>query len=257
MSSNEYLKKLEFWNQRALSSEHPGSDDYIEKELEQQFIISNIPATSRVLDVGCGDGSTINKLYQEKKVTGVGIDYSMEMINRAVNHKTNGDILFVNKSILLTSNEDFGQFDIVYTQRCLINFDSFEDQKMVINKIKKLLKANGKFIMVEATLDGLEQTNKLRHILGLEAISPPWHNLYFKINDVNNLQTDDFFIEKLEEVSSTYYFVSRVIYAKYSSLQGENPSYGSDLNMLSVQLPQNISNCGHVKGWVWRKIGSD
>ena len=255
MSTTEYLKKLEFWNQRALTSEHPGSDDYVAKELEQKFIINNIPVKSRVLDIGCGDGSTIHRLHQEKQVTGIGIDYSKEMINKAIYRQMNSDILFINKSMFLVSNEDLGQFNVVYTQRCLINLDSFEEQKKAINRIKGLLKPNGIFIMVEATLDGLEQTNKLRQTLGLNVILPPWHNLYFNINDVSTLQTDDFFIEKIEEVSSTYYFISRVIYAKQVTVQCEEPSYDSEINLLSAQLPQSICNCGPVKGLIWRKKG--
>ncbi|WP_339862795.1 methionine biosynthesis protein MetW [Paremcibacter congregatus] len=43
-----------------------------------------IPAGSTVLDVGCGDGSLLDYLVQEKNVDGRGIELSAEGVNRSV-----------------------------------------------------------------------------------------------------------------------------------------------------------------------------
>lgn len=249
-------KKLDFWNQRALSAEYPGSDDYVSQGLEQNFIIHNTPPNARVLDIGCGDGSTLKKLFLEKGINGIGADYSSEMVQCATKiNAGNEKISFINKSVLELSVDDLGQFDVIYTQRCLINLDSFEEQIRAITNISSLLKPNGVFLMVENTLDGLEYTNDLRALLGLELISPPWHNVYFRIGDLEKLKIPNFSIEKREEISSTYYYISRVIYAKSAADKGEVPVYDSAINKISTQLPQNISTCGPTKGWIWRKKG--
>ena len=67
-------------------------------------------------------------------------------------------------------------FDIVFTQRCLINLISWKSQKTALNQIHRLLKKDGFLVLLEAFDDGLKELNQARHIIGLEKISPAWHN---------------------------------------------------------------------------------
>jgi len=48
------------------------------------LIASMIPEKSRVLDLGCGDGSLLYRLQNEKKVTGYGVEISEDGVSRCV-----------------------------------------------------------------------------------------------------------------------------------------------------------------------------
>jgi ubiquinone/menaquinone biosynthesis C-methylase UbiE len=247
-------KKLEFWNSRAQLPAHTGWDDFISKDLEQEFLLNNLPARSHILDIGCGDGETLLKVCKEKGSTGIGIDFSSQMIERAQKNvqKTDG-VQFLEASVL-DLPKTLPLFDAIYSERCLINLDSFAEQKAALEGICRLLKKDGVFIMIEATNDGLNKVNEFRKILDLSEIATPWHNLYFNIEDVAQLQKPDFRIEKLEHISSTYYFLSRVVYAKLQADKNESVCYDSPINLLARKLPQNLGEFGPVKAWVWRKL---
>jgi hypothetical protein len=90
--------------------------------------------------------------------------------------------------------------------------------------------------------------------LGLEGIEAPWHNLFLNVEKVYTLQTENFKIEELHHISSIYYFLSRCIYAKLAQQRREELVYDSEINLLSLYLPQEIGEFGPVKGWIWRKI---
>lgn len=246
-------EKLKFWNERAASAQYPGSDDFLLKKLEQKFLLNHLKKGARVLDIGCGDGETLRLCHAEYAVQGTGIDFSDQMIQKAIKDTKEVDKLNFLVSSVLEMPAHLQEFDIIYTQRCLINLDSFEEQKEAIKIIRSRLKKNGIYIMIESTTDGLEATNTLRNLLELEPINAPWHNLFFNIKEVESLQTEDFYIEKFENISSMYHLVSRVLYAKLAAQKGEKLAYDSDLNLISMQLPQNIGNLGPVKGWIWRK----
>ena len=49
-----------------------------------RFIVKNIPEGSRVLDLGCGDGTLLELLEKEKKVQATGIDISGSDLNKAL-----------------------------------------------------------------------------------------------------------------------------------------------------------------------------
>src|SRR6185295_9654873 len=69
--------------------------------------------------------------------------------------------------------------DIVYTERCLINLLTWEDQQKALKEINRVLKKGGFYFMVESFTDGFDNLNKARRELGLDSIPVAHHNLYF------------------------------------------------------------------------------
>ena len=49
-----------------------------------EFIISEIPAKAKVLDLGCGKGDLLAALKKERKVDGYGIEISPEAVNECI-----------------------------------------------------------------------------------------------------------------------------------------------------------------------------
>ncbi len=68
------LKQCQFPNSNSDEMKvFSASEDY-------QYIASLIEEESHILDIGCGDGELIDKLYRSKKITGYGIDISLDDI---------------------------------------------------------------------------------------------------------------------------------------------------------------------------------
>lgn len=247
--------KLEFWNNRAGLKEVAGTNDFPLKGLELNLILDRIPAQASVLDVGCGNGETLMRLAREKKCSGAGLDFSEKMIDlaRATSEREGlaGQVRF-QIATLPDLPENLGEFDYALTERCLINLDSDATQRQAFLKIMSHLKPGGRYLMIESSIQGLERTNELRELLELERMEPPWHNVFLNESSVENWGTDEFILEEVVPFSSTYHFLSRVVYARLAADKKEDLRYDSDINMLACRLPV-IGNFGPVRLWSWER----
>lgn len=247
---------LDFWNSRSNLGELAGTNDFMLTRIEQQFISDTVPRNSRILDIGCGNALSLVALAKEKNCTGVGIDFSEGMVRKSKEflefHQLSDRVQVYQNSVPPVPTE-YGNFDVVLTNRSLINLTSLKAQQQTIQNIKNILSPGGIYLMIECSNQGAESTNKLRKRLGLEPIVAPWHNLFFNEEEVESWQTGDFKIESFLHISSTYHFLSRVIYAKVAEIESADLIYDSLINKISLDLPQQIGEFGPVKAWIWRK----
>jgi SAM-dependent methyltransferase len=247
---------LEFWNERAGLGDRAGTNDFVLTEIEQRFLLDFVPRGARVLDIGCGNGGSLIRLAKENQVSGVGFDFSEQMVQTAVAAAKAAD---VHQRVALYQRgvppvpTDWGQFPLAYSQRCLINLTTTEAQRSAVLSVANALEPGGRYAMIECFNEGAEETNLLRHRLGLPTMNAPWHNLFFNLHEVKNWSTPEFYVERIIQISSTYHFLSRVIYAKLAEKTGEDLRYDSDINLLAAQLPQEIGEFGPVKACIWRK----
>ncbi len=247
--------KVDFWTARSKLGDISGSNDFMLKKLETDFILSKISKNCRrVLDLGCGNGDTLIEAHKLYGCEGVGIDFSPGMVELAnKNAQKYFKSLRFQQADIRNLPEDLGSFDVIYTQRCLINLDSPQEQKRAFDKILSLLNPGGIYIMVENTVEGHEKTNNLRRSLNIAELEIPWHNIYMNSKDIESWATPTINLEYFEHISSTYHFMSRVVYAYLGEPGGGELKYDSEINKLSLLLPGNIGDFGPVKGWVWRK----
>jgi len=249
-------KILKFWNERASLNETAGTNDFILSRIEQKFLSENIEKHSRVLDIGCGNGNSLLGLVKSNSCHGIGIDFSEKMLNLA---KKNCDEQNLNQAVRFHQRDlppiprEWDVFDVAYSQRCLINLTTTEKQKEAVLSIENSLKHGGRYIMIECFNDGLQETNHLRAQMSLEEIPPPWHNHFFDIDEVKSWSTPKFYVERVVHISSTYHFLSRVVYAKLAADANKELHYDSEINLLAEQLPQEIGAYGPVKACIWKK----
>lgn len=247
---------LSFWDVRSQFGKTAGSDDFILSGIEQEFIRAQIPQGSRVLDLGCGNGATMVDLAREKGCTCVGIDFSSKMAKIALSAVVEANLeeeIEIHNMSVPPIPKQFGAFDVVISKRCLINLANVEQQKQAVQGIADILDPGSKYLMVECSQQGSNYTNEVRQSIGLHPIEAPWHNLFFDEREVEQWQLDGFQIEDFHHITSTYNFLSRVVYAKLAEQSGEELKYDSDINVLSTALPPMIGEFGPVKAWVWRK----
>jgi SAM-dependent methyltransferase len=138
---------------------------------------------TRILEAGCGNGRNcleLATLFPESQFTG--FDYVPEMIEAA---KAAQDVLdtrnitFLVGDVREPASSVEGPFEVVFTDRCLINLASHEEQLQAIDALSSLLPAGGLLLMIENTLQAYARQNAAREALGLPSRRPPWHNLFF------------------------------------------------------------------------------
>jgi len=245
----------EFWNERATFGEHAGTNDFILKQLELKEMIARIPDGAHVLDVGSGNGETLCLLAEKKGCTGVGIDFAEKLVlyaNGQVYARNLSSKIKFQQGNILHLSDDLGLFDIVVTERCMINLADNTEQKSAFDSLLNRLKSGGSFLMFENSVQGLSENNKLRSSLGVELMEAPWHNHYFDENEVQGWESEGVKLDGLFHFSSTYHFLSRVVYAKLAKDSGEELAYDSPINLLSVDLPP-MGTFGPTKLWVWTR----
>ena len=261
MSKNEEIKS--FWDEQAkthANSYLATNPDKYSKDLEISTICEYIEDGQVIADIGCGNGFSCFELAQLKAVNILGVDYSSEMISSAKQtlatldptlkqsvHFQEGDVLNLD---LLPE-----QYDVVISDRCLINLTSREQQELAINEIHKVLKPGGLYLMCENTEQGLNNLNDVRQSVGLEPVALRWHNLYLDEAYIHKTMLNTFELVAERNFASFYFLASRVINALQAKENNEEPSYLSDVNRMAAEISPTLE-CGNyspLKLFVWRK----
>lgn len=255
MNNEKNMDIRNFWNTQADRGLWAGSRDLIAKELEIKAIISYISDGMEILDFGCGNGITAMELARRFAVNISGIDFAKEMVQSAKNLYQGvtfkGSVNFQTGDIQSLKSHNH-TYDIIYTERMIINLPDWEAQKEAIILILSLLKPGGRYLMCENSQNGLDKINKFRMDVQLPEIIPPWHNRYLRDDEIIMFSSPGVTLEKIDYYSSTYYFISRILNAWLAKQDGKEPDYDSTLNKLALSLPP-YGDMGQGRIWVWHK----
>lgn len=118
---------------------------YEEKLIDQYFTTGG-----KTLDIGCGAGRVAIKLH-EKGYRVTGIDCAEKMIsvaktlNKAIDYRV--------ENICSTSFDDQEFDNIIFSFNGLMLIGSYEERLSAVKEIRRLLKADGKFIFTSPYLD--------------------------------------------------------------------------------------------------------
>lgn len=178
----------------------------------------------RVLDLGCGNGYTLNIVADaHPEINFFGVEFTDELLSIVKNIKLSNCKIVQGKAQKMQFQDSF--FDVIYTQRCLINILDWEEQKIALQEIHRILKSNGYYLMIECFTDGLINYNRARKECGLDELPPAYHNRYFE-KDLFMKAMDGMFsiIEPIQidpgrrqyfhsNFLSSHYFISRVLHA--------------------------------------------
>ena len=258
MNSKERIRQ--YWEDRALNTEAATTDDVYLRELEIITIVDTIKrlcSVKSVLDIGCGDGySTIKIAEALDSLSFLGIDYSKNMVKLARGRLTSNVMGRVAFSIgdVMDLRPIPSQFDIVLTDRCLINLESTEAQNEAIEQIAQHIKQGGYFVAIENFVEGQHNMNEARRAVGLPEIPVRWHNLYFEESEFLRGVCRYFEVLGIHDFSSAYYFATRVIYSKMCQMRGETPDYRHEIHQLAVNLPA-IGQFSPIRMVVLRRNG--
>lgn len=256
----------DYWNDRArrhrMDPQATTNDAYL-RELEVRTILKTIdevgfPEDSQILDLGCADGFSTIKLAEalpNSKI--IGIDYGQDMIEIAkeklnLKPELKERLEFSVGDASSLSNIENSTFNLVLTDRLLINLDSKETQKKALSEIHDKLLKGGYYVAIENFLEGHQNMNKARSCVGLPEIPLRWHNLFLEKEEFFNNISELFELVSVKDFASAYYFATRVVYSKMCKMQNKEPDYYHDIHKLSIDLPWFGEFCP-VKMVVMRK----
>jgi len=241
-----------YWEERASNSSAGRSsttDDIYLREVEISATIRILkeqipPGSVRLLDAGCGDGySTLRIAQSFSGITFLGIDSSAGMVRLARKSLESQPEIATRGSFVLGDVMDLAQvckeapFDVVLSDRCLINLESIERQRDAIAQIAQYARPGAVYIAIENFVEGHDNMNAARRSLGLPPIPVRWHNRYFHEREFIDAVARFFEDITFTDFSSSYYFATRVIYSAMCQMRGEAPDYHHEIHRLAIHLP--------------------
>jgi len=248
------MDSIEHYNQQAEkfgTSKQSTMMDTVTRDKEVEKIISTIKSfrlyQPRILELGCGNGYTAELVLNTIETSAyIGLDINEELLNIAVSRDLRG---YFGKGSCLDIHYIDNYFDVVFTERCLINLLTWEDQKKALSEIHRVLDRGGYYIMIEAFTDAHDNINAAREAVGLPKIPVPAFNVFFdktKLYDFMPFKS----IPAETNFLSSYYFGSRVL---YPALSKEYITYNNKFVEFFSYL-QPIGNYGYIQLHIWRKV---
>jgi len=149
--------------------------------------------TGNILEIGCGNGYNCISLAQSfPQLNFTGVDFVEQMVNNAnilakdLPDEISSRLKYFqgNALDLINNSKLLNYYDVIFTNRCLINLPNDELQIKAIDQILKKLINGGNFIMLENMKDLRNIQNKLRSRVKLNERSVPEYNHFMDENAV-------------------------------------------------------------------------
>lgn len=252
----------QYYRVRAASGKYATSPDFNLREVEIDYLARWMRDGQRVLDVGCGTGYTVLRHAAMFDAAFSGIDFVPEMVEHArllaAEFETKKRVDFRVGDVTRLEESD-GSFDVVVSERCLLNLPTRNDQWRAIGEIARVLRPGGLYLMLEGTLQGLQRLNDVRSRFGLDPIpdADPRYNWFSnKFDEDEMLPVALRSFRKLVQIQrfGMYYLISRVIHPLLA--RPDQPKYDAPINTIArlvcSQFP-DFEGIGHVALFVFER----
>jgi ubiquinone/menaquinone biosynthesis C-methylase UbiE len=151
-----------------------------------EAMLADLPADSRVLDAGCGQGTPVLERI-ETEATGVGADLSRGQLGLAAGNVPTAALAQTDMTRLPFTE---GAFDAVTTYYSLVHIPE-GDHQIVIDEFARVLRPGGRAIVIEGTnewrgsnSDWLDSGTEMQwHIVGPDATREQLRNAGFEVRE--------------------------------------------------------------------------
>lgn len=241
---------LEYWNKDEVESMY----DKNLINLEIKLIRHNIKNNSKILDAGCGEGEGTLVYADIPGATLHAVDFSETRLEKAKKRLGDKKNVFFKKVDFLGKYELDKDYDFIVSQRFLINLMEWDLQKKVLTDLMGMLKSGGRLLMLEGSIDGVEELNLFRKIFKMNSIDVKWHNLFFNDKElIGFMESSGFKLISVDGLGE-YFMLTR----------GVRPFFDNDLNwdceFNDIATSEEIRNLLNLKGrlsrlklWVFEK----
>lgn len=194
---------------------------------------------ARILEVGCGNG--VNCVHLAKEFSRAhfdGVDFIREMVVAATaNARDVADRtrFFVGNILELSAIPDLHEeYDIIFTDRCLINLNTIELQKKGISALVTKLRPGGYLVMIENSQTTYAEQNSCREMLGLPPRAPADFNLFIDEGEIrDHIAAIGLALVEVEDFSSLH---DLALYVLGPAINGGEVDYSHPLVHAATKL---------------------
>jgi len=247
MNLDEIKKHWYEWAESYGTSIRATEKSNTRKSLEVDALVRSIKSAGfsedarfSVLEAGSGTGHNCLELAQQfPNAQIIGFDYVPAMVKNANSLKEHLglaniqyfeiDLLNLDVQLLPSAN-----FDIVFTNRCLINLNSHDLQNKAAVSLSTLVAGRGSLILGENPQHKFDLQNQMRLKLGLGERTPPEFNLLIDENSlVQALESNSFTLTELDDFSSLH---DTLLYVLIPALNGGVIDYDHPILDIASEL---------------------
>jgi SAM-dependent methyltransferase len=254
--------------------EDPGTVSIIDKNLHQieiETVCCHLLPTDSLADIGCGDGQATVR-YAARVARCVGIERSEHLRAKAESTAKQSGLsnICIRSGDILDRQLPTAAFDVIVTQRLLINLASWEEQMQAILNVHRILKPGGRYIMIENTNDAFLALNDVRVALKMPPIPQHWHNRFFDYDELIRFLRGKFQLLRHYDFG-LYYLLTRVYVPMFASFVGygaqavkdpifEKSDAAARILFETLKDRVKITGCralGPIQAFVLRREGGD
>ena len=227
--------------------------------MEENQIINRLKKNKTILEIGSGDGIFVKKLLKYKKIKKYhGIDFVKELVNKSnKNYEKFSNISFSTKDISLIDKKSFNiKFDYIISKRVIQNVLDQNLQIKIIDNLGFHLKKNGLIILVECSNDARKNINYIKKKYNLPKIPVSFHNIFLNDSKIKKYKFKKLKLLKIDNFSSNFYFITRVVYALYSkNFLKKKVNYKNYLQDIGLMINDDLLkiDLSQVKVYLFKK----
>ena len=196
---------LEYWNRDEVESMYDKHLLNAEIELIKRRIMPN----AKILDAGCGEGEGTLAYSAVPGVIVQAVDFSQTRLDKAaktLQGRANVKLQHVDfLGPYLLAND----YDVVVSQRFMINLMEWNLQQKVLLGLMTMLKPGGRLVMLEGSKQGMDSLNEFRAAFGLDPIPAKWHNLFFDDDELIGFMQQHAYSLLEEDGLGAYFLLTR------------------------------------------------
>lgn len=226
---------------------------FVIKEIENFMKAAKRPLS--ILDAGCGNGYLLSVLCEKfPKHEFTGLEFTPELFEVA-SSRNHPNVKWVHGDVRKSHFPD-NHFDIVITERVIINIRKSKEQYDALEALSKTLKHGGRYIMIESFKESLREINEARKEMGIEPLKESYQNKYifeqqFALFE-KNLNLYRIESEMPANYLSTHFYVTRVLH-KGLRPKGGKVKFSRFANFFTEALPPAIGNYATIKFFLFEK----
>ena len=172
---HNHKEVLDYWNEPAVESMY---DKHLLNS-EINLLRKHIPDGAKILDAGCGEAESTVVYASIPGAVVHAVDFSETRLQKARERLAGRPNVTCKQVDFLGEYELDHDYDVVVSQRFLINLMEWKLQQQVLLDLTSMLKRGGRLLMLEGSRQGVDSLNQFRGVMGLEPIPVKWHNLFF------------------------------------------------------------------------------
>lgn len=212
----------------------------------------------RVLEIGCGNGHLLEQISLHfNQLELFGIEFTPELFELARSRQIPRCQILNADVRKLESFEALGQeFDIIITERVIINLLTWPEQLRALENLSSLLKVNGRYVMVESFSEPWAQMNEARKEMGLPPVAQSAHNRF--LNEKVTVALSKLGLKEVRgqmphNSLSTHFYLTRVFHPSVRPHGGKTKE-SHFVRFFKAALPRDIGNYSPIQLRVFERL---